>query len=126
MGLFDAFKQVQAEGPGRVMMIQLNKAKTSMSSMNETMRGKVLLDFTDKREGLLMRLVNMTPDGEVKAGLDLQVAGNRLLKSAPLEGYPLLLVGMWLESGRRPGAEAYTVHNFLDEVATEMGGSKRS
>ena len=125
MGLFDAFKQVHAEGPGRVMMIQLNKAKSSMASMSESTRGQVLMDFTDKREDLLKRLVNMTPEGELKTGLDLQVAGNRLLKTAPLEGYPLLLVGMWLESGRRPGAEAYTVHNFLDEVATEMGGSTR-
>lgn len=125
MGLFDAFRQVHAESPGRVMMIQLNNAKSGMASMSESVRGQVLFDFTDKREELLGRLVNMTPEGELKTGSDLQLAGNRLLKTAPLEGYPLLLAGLWLESGRRPGPQAYTVHKFLDEVAAEMGGSSR-
>lgn len=123
MGLFDSFRQASAESAGRVMVGQLEAAKQKMELMTYAMRDQVLADFCQKRENIIPRLSNMTTDGVLKTGIDFQIAGNKLIRTVPVEGYPLLLVGMWLESGYRPGAPAAAVHHLLDTVAMEMGGS---
>jgi hypothetical protein len=122
MGIFDSFKQANAESPGRVMMMQLQSAQQKMGIMNEAMRGQVLADFFHRRENIIPRLSNMTTEGAQKTGKDFQIAGNKLIRTSPVDGYPLLLVGMWLESGYRPGESAAAVHHFLDTVAMDMGG----
>jgi len=122
MGIFDSFKQANAESPGRVMMSQLRNAQQEMASMSERVRGQVVMDFREKRKSIISRLSNMTKEGILKTGKDFQVAGNKLRRTVPVEGYPLLLVGMWLESGYRPGMDAAAVHKFLDDIATEVGG----
>jgi len=123
MGLFDSFKQASAESPGRVMLIQLETARERMAAMTDAIQEQILADFFQKREKILTRLSNMTTEGILKTGKDLQIAGNKLIRTIPVEGYPLLLVGMWLESGYRPGRPAAEVHHFLDNVAMQMGGS---
>jgi len=123
MGLFDSFKQSAAESPGRVMLFQLESAREKMGLMTAATQEKILTDFFQKRESIISRLPNMTNDGILKTGKDLQIAGNKLIRTIPVEGYPLLLVGMWVESGYRPGTPAAEVHHFLDNVARQMGGS---
>lgn len=123
MGIFDSFKQASAESPGRVMLIQLETAKKKMEGMSDAIQNQILADFFQKRETIIPRLSNMTTEGILKTGKDLQIAGNKLIRSIPVEGYPLLLVGIWLESGYRPGTPAAEVHYFLDNVAMEMGGT---
>lgn len=123
MGLFDLFKQASAESAGRVMMMFLQDAEQNMAAMTPVMRNQIVADFCEKRESLIPRLANMTTDGLLKTGKDFQVAGNKLKKAAPIEGYPLLLVGMWLESANRPGIDAARVHSHLDDMATQNGGS---
>ncbi len=123
MGIFDSFKQAKAESPGRVMMIFLKDAVPAMASMNDAMREQILRDFCGKRENLLPRLSNMTIEGLLKTSKDFTVAGNRLKRAAPLDGYPLLLTGMWLESRYRPGEDAASVHKYLNALALEHGGS---
>jgi hypothetical protein len=54
---------------------------------------------------------------------DKTTLGHYWIRTTPVEGYPLLLVGMWLESGYRPGRPAAEVHLFLDNLAMDMGGS---
>lgn len=123
MGLFDAFKQASAEGPGRVMKIQLEDAKQKIETLGLNLRRQVLQDFCQKRENLIPGIFNMTTEGLLKTGMDYQRAGNKLMRTAPIEGLPLLLVGMWLESRRRPGAAAEEVQDFLDSLAINLGGS---
>lgn len=123
MGLFDSFKQAAAESPGRVMLIQLESAREKISVMPNAMREQILTDFLQKRESIIARLANMTNEGILKTGKDLQIAGNKMIRTIPAEGYPLLLVGMWLESGYRPGTSAAEVYKFLDSVAMQMGGT---
>ena len=123
MGLFDMLKQASAESPGRVMHIQLETAKQIMEVMSDAMQREILADFTQRRETIISRLSNMTTEGALKTAKDMQIAGNKLIRSTPADGYPLLLVGMWLESGYRPGRAAAEVHYFLNNAAIEMGGS---
>lgn len=123
MGIFDSFKQASAESPGRVMLMQLESAQQKMGIMNNAVRGEILADFFHRRENIIPRLSNMTMEGIHKSGKDFQIAGNKLIRTSPVEGYPLLLVGMWLESGYRPGESAGAVYHFLNTVAMEMGGS---
>ncbi len=108
------------------MKQQLESAQQKMGNMTEAMRGQILADFFHRRENIIPRLSNMTTEGTQKAGVDFQIAGNKLIRTSPTEGYPLLLVGMWLESGYRPGEAAAVVHHFLDSVAMEMGGTSAS
>jgi hypothetical protein len=123
MGLFDSFKQAAAESPGRVMVIQLDTAREKIGVMSDAIQEQILADFFQKRENIIARLSNMTNEGILKTGKDLQIAGNKLIRTIPVDGYPLLLVGMWLESGYRPGRPPAEVHLFLDNLAMDMGGS---
>lgn len=116
MGFFDAFKQVAAEGPGRVNMIFLKEVTEAMATMNEASRNRVLVAFCEKRNEQRNRLSNMSTDGILKTARGFQVAGNKLKKASPVDGYPLLMVGLWLESGYRPGIDAATVNEYLDAM----------
>ena len=113
MGLFDSIKQAVAESPGRVSKIFLEEAQQAMNQMSETNRRRVLLAFLDKRDEVSGKISNMTEDGGLRMAREFQVAGNKLKKSSPLEGYPLLLVGLWLETYYRPGVDAYEVYDYL-------------
>ena len=113
MGLFDSIKQAVAESPGRVSKIFLEEAQQAMNQMSEADRRRVLSAFLDKRGETWKRVSNMTVEGGLKMAREFQVAGNKLKKSAPIEGYPLLLVGLWLETYYRPGVDAYEVHDYL-------------
>lgn len=105
------------------MMIFLTDAERAMASMSGNLRGQILRDFCGKREALLPRISNMTTEGLLKTSRDLTVAGNKLKKTTPLDGYPLLLTGMWLESRYRPGQNSAIVHETLDNLALEHGGT---
>jgi len=123
MGFFDSLRQASSESPGRVMKIFLKSAIPEIALMNNSTRGDVLRKFCEKREGLLSELSNMTIEGVLKTSKNFTVAGNRLKKTAPVEGYPLLLTGLWLESRYRPGPDAAEVQSYLDELAQQQGGS---
>ena len=123
MGLFDLFKQASGERAGRVMVLMMQAAERNFEAMTPTMRLQIVKDFCEKRENLISRLPNMTTEGRLKTGYDFQVAGNKLKEASPIEGYPLLLVGMWLESANRPGIHAEALHDHLDNLATMNGGS---
>ena len=123
MGFFDSLRQASAESAGRVMKMQLDEAEQGFDAMTPAVRRQVLQDFCQRREAIMSRLSKMTRDGVMKIGIDFQVAGNKLKKSAPAEGYPLLMTGMWLESRHRPGPDAVFVHTFLEQLATRLGGT---
>jgi len=123
MGLFDSLRQVAAESAGRVMMQFYKGAREEMAAMNESVRNKIVTSYCAKREDLILGLSNMTEDGIRKTGQDYQKAGNKLKRTSPAEGLPLLLLGLWLESSARPGPDAANVFLMLDNLAIQNGGS---
>lgn len=123
MGFFNDLKQTLAESPGRVSKIFLNDYLQAATCMSESMRAQILAGYCEKRESMLPRLSNMTVEGVLKAARNFQIAGNKLKDSTPTEGYPLLLVGIWLECACRPGIDAATVHQYLDDLAVSNGGT---
>jgi hypothetical protein len=123
MGLFDSFRQAAGESPGRVLLSTVESAREQMAGLSQRDKSLILQAFVEKREALITRRENITLAGVLHTSMDLQRAGNKLKKTSPLEGYPLLLAGVWLESKYRPGQAAVTAHEFLEDIALSFGGT---
>lgn len=123
MGMFGDLMQSLSESPGRILWTQLADTQQKMARLAPTVRTAALLGFVKKREALISQLDNMTQDGRIKLGKDLQSEARRTLDMNVSEGYALWLTGAWLESMNRPGIEAAKTVQFLEEVAQQGGGT---
>lgn len=122
MGMFSDFKQSLSESSGRILWSQLADTQQKMARLPEHIRTAALMGFLTKRDKLIDALDNMTGDGRIALGKELQSKARSTFDMNLAEGYALWLTGAWLESMDRPGLEAARTHEFLDQVARESGG----
>jgi hypothetical protein len=120
--MFDDFKRSLSESAGRILWSQLADTQQKMARLSEPVRTAALLGFLHKRDKLVDMLDNMTSDGRIEVGKNLQSKARATLDLNVAEGYALWLTGAWLESMDRPGLDAAKTHEFLDRVARESGG----
>ena len=124
MGMFGDFKKSMSESAGRILWSQLADTQQKMARLSEPVRTNALLGFVHKRDRLIDLLDNMTSDGRIAMGKQLQSKARETLDLNVSEGYALWLTGAWLESMDRPGLEAARTHEVLDQAALSGGGSQ--
>lgn len=124
MGFFDDLKQSLSESPGRILWAQLADTQQKMARLAPSICNAALLGYVKKREALIGQIDNMTQDGRIKLGRQLQTEAKRVLDMNVSEGYALWLTGAWLESMNRPGLDAARTVQLLEDVAQEGGGTR--
>ena len=67
----------------------------------------------DKKRELSYELDNITPNGAIKIGIQLQKKGLQTIDINITEGYAIWFTGLWLESMCRPGDDAKAVHESM-------------
>lgn len=122
MGMFGDFKKSMSESAGRILWSQLADTQQKMARLSEQVRTTALLGFAQRRDRLIDQLDNMTSDGRITMGKQLQAKARETLDLNVSEGYALWLTGAWLESMDRPGIDAARTHEFLDQAALAGGG----
>ena len=113
MGLFSDLKKNWQESPGRVLLIQLQRHAPRFQNLPVHIKRASILSFISRKNKILKDLDNMTPEGAIKTGIQLQRDGLETIDFNISEGYAIWFTGVWLESMFRPGNEARTAHETM-------------
>ena len=113
MGIFDGFKKSLEESPGRVMLQLLHSHAPKFQNLPQHIEMAAIQSHLDKKRELSYELDNITPNGAIKIGIQLQKKGLQTIDINITEGYAIWFTGLWLESMCRPGDDAKAVHESM-------------
>jgi hypothetical protein len=120
MGLFGDFKQSLSESAGRILWDQLQDTQRKLANLPDQVRADALMKFVSGRAALLPQLDNMSTDGKIKIGIELQKRARATFDLNMAAGYGYWLTGAWIESMVRPGLQAAQTFDYLDGLAEEL------
>ena len=119
MGLLGDFKKNWQESPGRVLLMQIKRHAPRFQQHPAHIKKAAILSHIKRRNQIFHELDNMTVDGAIKTGIQLQKDGLETIDFNVAEGYAIWFTGVWLESMFRPGNEAKTAHETMLILAEE-------
>jgi len=99
------------------MLQQFNALCSKFTNLPLRTREAALNSYIARREKILENLDNMTVEGTFKLGITLQKKGRETIDLDIAQGYAIWFTGLWLESMHRPGDDATTVHEIMNELA---------
>jgi hypothetical protein len=113
MGLFNDLKKSLQESPGRVMLQMLQNRAPKFKQYPDHIRKAAIESHLARKQFLLSEMDNVTPEGAIKIGIQLQKKGLQTIDFNVSEGYGIWFTGLWIESMHRSGEDARVVYDSM-------------